>query len=240
MSRGAVQPFARKLRHPGCPSPLCPAASPASGVDFGIGHLESCNRLYCLSTAQRAGHRRPVAARGASRWEREGLPGHRCPVPYLPFHAPADLGRTGAGAGVHPLFRRARKRRDPTRSEIGRDLVNRLRTDSCPQAWVLGKPGPTRRAKPRIGGPGSPPEKRRNDPARRTKSRTADRDQGRAARYDGRSRAAHRGPGVIPRKKQAREEGGRNPPVTRASTWSYGDSNPRPLPCHGSALPTAP
>ena len=22
--------------------------------------------------------------------------------------------------------------------------------------------------------------------------------------------------------------------------WSYGDSNPRPLPCHGSALPTAP
>jgi hypothetical protein len=24
------------------------------------------------------------------------------------------------------------------------------------------------------------------------------------------------------------------------SWWSYGDSNPRPLPCHGSALPTAP
>jgi len=21
--------------------------------------------------------------------------------------------------------------------------------------------------------------------------------------------------------------------------WSYGDSNPRPLPCHGSALPAA-
>jgi hypothetical protein len=24
------------------------------------------------------------------------------------------------------------------------------------------------------------------------------------------------------------------------SEWSYGDSNPRPPPCHGGALPTAP
>ncbi len=51
------------------------------------------------------------------------------------------------------------------------------------------------------------------------------------------------GPGVIPRDKMTRRPWGsaqRRDHTSPYSEWSYGDSNPRPPPCHGGALPTAP
>src|SRR5690606_8404608 len=67
----------------------------------------------------------------------------------------------------------------------------------------------------------------------------------------GRRPALHRLTGIVPTTvgprsrppgREPRRSGTRAPAGTPLPTrsWSYGDSNPRPPPCHGGALPTAP
>src|SRR5690606_9748908 len=122
-----------------------------------------------------------------------------------------------------------------------------------PSSRLCPVPGPPfRAAAPTLGSPSAPPETRNSRaPTTRLDDRRSERlDQapgrpvGDAAPPSGAPRRPIDAPAGFVRRPAlpGNDEGGPRsetggPPC---AVWSYGDSNPRPPPCHGGALPTAP